>query len=311
MEPRADDQAPLLVRPVPPTAERIDKRKFLGVFAVLGLILVLVFALKLHNASTTAQAVQPAPLPGLGEVNAAGSLDQILQVPKSYAGLDRRPPAPKPPGPGGDAPSPFPTGASGTPPAPPTPPTVPTPPGTPNAAPVPKAAAAPSTPTPEAKPAPKRWLFADLSNAVAAPPFPTGRPGREEGGRASDAASTGAPLLRPARQERPGDPSRVLYRSQVIPGILLHQMNSDIPGQVRIMVTQPVTDRFHQGQVLIPQASILLGVQEQTPAFGQNRLAVKIEEVHTPQGDVIALPGQLADRGGANGVKGKVNNHYV
>ena len=76
------------------------------------------------------------------------------------------------------------------------------------------------------------------------------------------------------------------------------------------MLTQPVTDRFHQGHILIPQASILLGVQEKTPAFGQNRLAVKIEEVHTPEGDVIALPGQLADRGGAAGVQGKVNNHY-
>jgi type IV secretion system protein VirB10 len=101
-----------------------------------------------------------------------------------------------------------------------------------------------------------------------------------------------------------------LYRSQAILGILLQDMVSDIPGQSRIMVTRPVTDRFHQGHVLIPQGSIVLGTQERTPVFGQTRLAVTLEEIHFPDGAIVAFTGQMADRGGAAGGKGKVNNHY-
>ena len=107
------------------------------------------------------------------------------------------------------------------------------------------------------------------------------------------------------------DPTKVLYRAQVIPGILLQALNSDIPGQVRIMITRPVTDRFHHGHVLIPQHSMLLGAQDGRPAFGQTRVAVTIEEIQFPQGEIVRLQGQMADRSGALGSRGKVNNHYV
>lgn len=122
---------------------------------------------------------------------------------------------------------------------------------------------------------------------------------------------TGPGLVHPAAWGKPADPTRVLYRSQAISGLLLHALNSDIPGQVRIMVTRPVTDRFHQGHVLIPQHSILLGTQEGKPAFGQTRLAVTIEEMQFPDGTIVRLKGGLADRSGALGAAGKVNNHYV
>jgi type IV secretory pathway VirB10-like protein len=176
----------------------------------------------------------------------------------------------------------------------------------PQPAPPPAPAPAPAPPQP-----PKRWLFADVQNTVAKPPFPVPGRGSEEGGSLRDDTPAGEGLIRPARREKPLDPTRVLYRSQVITGMLLHAVSSDIPGQVRIMVTQPVTDKLHRGQVLIPQGSIVLGVQERTPAYGQNRLAVRIDEVHAPDGEVLALPGQLADRSGATGAKGKVNHHFA
>jgi type IV secretion system protein VirB10 len=72
-----------------------------------------------------------------------------------------------------------------------------------------------------------------------------------------------------------------------------------------------VTDRFHQGHVLIPQHSILLGTQAGRPAFGQTRVAVTIEEIQFPQGEIVRLQGQMADRSGALGSRGTVNNHYV
>jgi type IV secretion system protein VirB10 len=103
----------------------------------------------------------------------------------------------------------------------------------------------------------------------------------------------------------------MLYRSQVIAGILLQAIQSDVPGPVRLMVSRPVLDRFQQRQVLIPQHSEVISRQEGTPAFGQTRLRIVLEELHFPDGTIVTLPGQLADRSGAIGTTGKVNNHYV
>jgi type IV secretion system protein VirB10 len=92
--------------------------------------------------------------------------------------------------------------------------------------------------------------------------------------------------------------------------MLLHTLNSEIPGPVKILVTLPVTDRFGQGEALIPQGSLILGRQEKTPGYGQRRLNISLEEVHLPNGEIVLLTGQLADRSGATGVTGKVNNHW-
>jgi hypothetical protein len=59
MNQNEENTQPLLIRPVPPTAERIDKKKFLAVFAVLGLVLVLVFGVKLQKKFAATQGVQP------------------------------------------------------------------------------------------------------------------------------------------------------------------------------------------------------------------------------------------------------------
>jgi type IV secretion system protein VirB10 len=167
--------------------------------------------------------------------------------------------------------------------------------------PTPPTHAAPAASTPDPKP----WLLAEAKRAE--PPFPTPATAPSSHG----ATQTEPGLVKPATWGKPADPTRVLYRSQAIAGQMLDALNSDIPGQVRIMVTRPVTDRFHQGHVLIPQHSILLGAQDGKPAFGQTRLAVTIEELHFPDGTIVRLQGGLADRSGALGVRGKVNNHYV
>jgi type IV secretory pathway VirB10-like protein len=300
-----EEGQPLIVRLPPPTTERLDRTRLFLAAVALGAGIILIFGLKLHGKYAASQAIQPDPLPAAHEVSGTTDpLDQLLKIPTTYEGIDRRPKLPAPAPPQEELPPAF-TSAPGPAPVAQAPLPQPAPPPVP---PPVAAASPPPRPEPAAKPAPKRWLFADLGNAVAKPPFPTGaEPGQHTTGQ--ETADTA--LLRPAEWIKPVDPTKVLYRAQVIPGLLLQALNSDIPGQVRIMVTRPVTDRFHQGHVLIPQHSILLGTQDGRPAFGQTRVAVTIEEIQFPQGEIVRLQGQMADRSGALGSRGKVNNHYV
>jgi type IV secretion system protein VirB10 len=300
----------------PPPAERLSRRKILLVVSGIGLVLASFFLLRVLRHATAQRTMAPAPLPPVYDVTGAPMpVHTVLNAPASYQDVPRPPripPAPvvvPDPPPSPFTPEPMPAPVPAPPPplvtqAPPPPPAAPPAPAPPPVA----AASPPPRPEPAAKQPPKRWLFADLGNAVAKPPFPTGAEPRKD---TTAQETADAALLRPAEWIKPLDPTKVLYRAQVIPGLLLQALNSDIPGQVRIMVTRPVTDRFHQGHVLIPQHSILLGTQDGRPAFGQTRVAVTIEEIQFPQGEIVRLQGQMADRSGALGSRGRVNNHYV
>jgi type IV secretion system protein VirB10 len=92
--------------------------------------------------------------------------------------------------------------------------------------------------------------------------------------------------------------------------VLLDELNSDVPGQVRVKVTRPGLDKFQRGVVLIPQHSILLGTQDGQPVYGQSRLPVTLDQIERPDGTLVRLTkAKLADQAGAQGVTGKVNHH--
>src|SRR5262249_31754135 len=133
----------------------------------------------------------------------------------------------------------------------------------------------PQTPPQPPKP-PSKWLFAEVKNGngVQEPPVPVpkddseGQPGTP--GQPGTAAQRAAGLFPQAVVGTPADPTKVLYRSQVINGILQHDVHSDQPGLMRILVTEEVQDRFGQGRTLVPQYTILLGTTEKV-AYGQSR----------------------------------------
>ncbi len=143
---------------------------------------------------------------------------------------------------------------------------------------------------------------------LAKPPFEAkDKPTTQE--QAEKKTST---LIQQAQWAVPEDPSHVLYRSQTIHGLLMHEVNSDIPGQMRILVIRPVEDRFGQGVTLIPQHTIMLGEQQGKPVYGMNRLDVSIVELEYPDGTLVSLAkAKLTDKSGAVGGAGKVNNHYA
>ena len=151
----------------------------------------------------------------------------------------------------------------------------------------------------------KTWLFAKVEQGgVQQSPFGD----KDEEAEMQQKAGS---LIPPAHWEEPDNPDRVLYPSQIMQAQLLHDVNSDIPGEVRLLIVQNVEDKFGHGVTLIPQYSQVIAQTEGTPKFGQKRLDVKIRAIETRQGQMIGIDGaSVGDGTGAAGVPGKVDNHY-
>jgi type IV secretory pathway VirB10-like protein len=133
-----------------------------------------------------------------------------------------------------------------------------------------------------------------------------GRP--QERGTAPGGAAQG--LIQPARWAIPAEPLRTIYRSQTLHGQLLQALHSDIPGQVKINLIVPVLDKFGYNTVILPANTLIIAVQEGRVTYGATRLALKLEQLELPSGEVVELRATVGDDAGSNGMKGKVNNHY-
>jgi type IV secretion system protein VirB10 len=288
--------------------------------AALGLLVVYLFV-TLSARQRGRETPLPPAKPGAYEVSGTPEPDVALKLQQSYAGWNREPaPAPKvsaapPPIP---IPEPLPALQQAQPAmplftqaaAPPLPPAREAPSLLPTSVP-PERQAPVQRQEPPAPPKPKRWLFAEMGQHLSKPPFPVAAPSKESPTDAKpEGEKTASSLVHAAQWTRPVDPTRVLYRSQSIHGLVLNTINSDIPGDVKIHVITPVTDRFAQGQVLIPQHAIVIGTQEGKTSFGQARLGIQLEQLEFPDGTIVTLKGKVADKSGAVGAEGTVNNHY-
>lgn len=97
----------------------------------------------------------------------------------------------------------------------------------------------------------------------------------------------------------------------IIPAVLISSINSDLPGQIKAMVSETIYDTKTGRYPLIPQGAKLIGEYDSQVAFGQSRLLVVWTRVIFPNGASMALHGMPAgDAAGAAGLSGEVNNHY-
>lgn len=163
------------------------------------------------------------------------------------------------------------------------------------------------SPTPAVAPAPaappKRWsMLAQGTRQSETKTVEAGKP---------PLPSEAQGLIQPARWAIPQAPLLTLYRSQVIPVRLLTALNSDLPGQSVFETTVPVFDKFHQGVTIIEKGSLLVAHQEGKPDYGQSRVSMKLDQLELPTGEIVALQAVVGDSHGANGLSGKVNNHYT
>lgn len=315
-----DDTEPLLQAPLPQTQRRSGRKVGLVALA-LGSLLLLGLYLTLTARQRQREAPRPPAKPSAYEVTGTPDASATLEMQKDYTKRlqwnPEPPPPPKPvqaalPPPPVERPPPmpmFPSVMQAAPLLPPLPPApAPLPPVLPPVQPPQKAVEVVQAPTPKEKEPkkPTSWMTGALH--LAKPPFEAKDAPKEKGERKEEKA--GGSLIHQAKWERSADPARVLYRSQTIQGILLHEVNSDLPGQVRIMVTRPVQDKFGQGVTLIDQHTIMLGEQQGKTSYGVSRLDVSIVELEYPDGTLVDLTkAKLTDKSGAVGGAGKVNNH--
>lgn len=98
----------------------------------------------------------------------------------------------------------------------------------------------------------------------------------------------------------------------VIPGVMITQINSDLPGEIVGQVSQNIFDSATGQHLLIPQGSKLFGQYQSSITFGQSRLLVVWNRIIFPNATTMDLSGMAGhDKAGTAGIADRVNNHYV
>jgi type IV secretion system protein VirB10 len=93
---------------------------------------------------------------------------------------------------------------------------------------------------------------------------------------------------------------------------LLTDIVSDIPSEIRLLVTEPVEDKFFQGRTLVPQYAVLIANQAGQAQFGQERVNIAVRTAEFPDGTMVQFDkGAVGDQTGGAGLTGTVDRHYV
>lgn len=97
----------------------------------------------------------------------------------------------------------------------------------------------------------------------------------------------------------------------IIPAVMEHGINSDLPGQLTALVSQNVFDSATGRFLLIPQGARLVGMYDSQVSYGQDGLMVAWRRIMFPDGSSVDLEGMGGtDESGYAGFRDEVNNHY-
>lgn len=132
------------------------------------------------------------------------------------------------------------------------------------------------------------------------PPAPTGQASMKHGAEVNIDSAVGQPY--------------VIYEGLTIDTVLMNRLDGDAVGPVKVLVSNPVYSHDHQ-HVLVPEGTIVLGEARKIGASGfgqQRRLAVVFHRMIMPDGYSVDLDQfHGLDQIGEEGLKDKVNNHYL
>jgi type IV secretion system protein VirB10 len=104
----------------------------------------------------------------------------------------------------------------------------------------------------------------------------------------------------------------VIQAGDVLPALMMSEIDSSLPGQIIAQVSQHVYDTPTKTQLLIPQGTKLIGTYSSDVGYGQKALLVAWQRLGYPDGktlDLGSMPG--ATGSGASGLTDMVNNHYI
>jgi type IV secretory pathway VirB10-like protein len=106
----------------------------------------------------------------------------------------------------------------------------------------------------------------------------------------------------------------LVYEGSVLDTVLMNRLDGDAVGPVQVLVSNPLYSHDHQ-HVIIPEGTVVLGEAKKIGAAGfgqQRRMAVVFHRLIMPDGYSVDLDRfQGLDQIGEEGLKDKVNNHYV
>jgi type IV secretory pathway VirB10-like protein len=123
---------------------------------------------------------------------------------------------------------------------------------------------------------------------------------------AADSAQ-GFPVLSPTAATSPF----TLHQGSLIPVVLLSDINSDLPGEVRAMVTRNVYDSIDLARVVVPRGATILAPYNSETVPGQERVLIAGARMIFPNGASISLANSVAnDRQGNSGMKADVDNRF-
>lgn len=96
-----------------------------------------------------------------------------------------------------------------------------------------------------------------------------------------------------------------------IPAVLEQSLNSDLPGELKSLVTSNVYDTATGLYLRIPQGSRLIGKYDSRVAYGQDGVQVAWSRIIYPDASSIDLDGMLGlDSHGNAGLRDQVDRHY-
>ena len=106
----------------------------------------------------------------------------------------------------------------------------------------------------------------------------------------------------------------LVYEGSVLDTVLMNRLDGDAVGPVKVLVSNPMYSHDHQ-HVIIPEGTVVLGEAKKIGAVGfgqQRRMAVVFHRLIMPDGYSVDLDQfQGLDQIGEEGLKDKVNNHYL
>ena len=97
-----------------------------------------------------------------------------------------------------------------------------------------------------------------------------------------------------------------------IPAVLEQSLNSDLPGELKALVTSSVYDTATGLYLLIPQGSRLIGKYDSHVSYGQDGVQVAWSRIIYPDASSVDLDGMMGlDSHGNAGFRDKVDRHYL
>lgn len=117
-----------------------------------------------------------------------------------------------------------------------------------------------------------------------------------------------APALRALRPEA----QVILMQGAVLQAVSETAINSDLPGNIRAIVSQDVYDSLGGDELLIPKGSRLVGTYNANVASSQSRILMVFNRLIMPDGRSVDLQGMAgSDPQGRAGVTGDINHHFL